>query len=451
MRKCPALLRRALPLAALALMPQAALAWGWWYAGAIVTGAAVCVLTGGIGTPVVAGMAVGSIGTAAPGLEETAFYDSVYDDIVASPNNPVGGALIHQKPNPQAVALPPIQDAQTPQAVLDDLNAARQGFADATVHARGIREACRRFFGAQQAGDPQAMQLQAGYVTEFLQLEQAASAQAVAAYRSYNQALRQLRPPEPDMLTTAAEYKAFRDDVAANGLPQCIVQELDLLLVTASEQAAIEGWLAARSDQEIDQFFGQFPPEGAYAPDLNDMAADAWELQPFEGAIPDAVLAMGVITFCEAKEGLVCGTPSISASGVSSAAAGSGFEVRAGPARHNKSGILLYNKQGTAAIAFEGGKLCVSPQGLRRAGTTNSGAGCFPSSCSGEFKIDMNEFAAGAWVVPDCDGDPSGIAALNPAAYLSVPGTDVYCQMWGRDSVATGSFLSDGLYYVVGG
>ncbi|HVS11733.1 MAG TPA: hypothetical protein VMS76_17830 [Planctomycetota bacterium] len=37
----------------------------------------------------------------------------------------------------------------------------------------------------------------------------------------------------------------------------------------------------------------------------------------------------------------------------------------------------------------------------------------------------------------------------NPAGFLSVPGTSVVCQWWGRDSPSTLSFLSDALEYVV--
>jgi hypothetical protein len=61
----------------------------------------------------------------------------------------------------------------------------------------------------------------------------------------------------------------------------------------------------------------------------------------------------------------------------------------------------------------------------------------------------MNTFAKGVWSVPDCAGLPSGIGPNAPAAYLTGPGQDIYCQFWGRDTVATGSFLSDGLRYTI--
>jgi hypothetical protein len=158
-------------------------------------------------------------------------------------------------------------------------------------------------------------------------------------------------------------------------------------------------------------------------------------------------------SFCTAKAGLVCGTPSISASGVSSVSANSGFVVSAGPARDNRSGILMYNNQGTVpGLPFNGGLLCVNSMGIRRAGSTNSMGSCPPTpiGCSGVFAVDMNAFAKAMWVVPDCAGNNSGIAPNNPAAFLQTMGITIYCQFWGRDSVASGSFVSDGLSYVQG-
>jgi hypothetical protein len=159
------------------------------------------------------------------------------------------------------------------------------------------------------------------------------------------------------------------------------------------------------------------------------------------------------VPFCTAKAGLVCGVPSISSSGTSSVAANSGFVVSAGPARDNRSGILMYNNLGVVSgLPFQGGTLCINSMGIRRAGSTNSMGSCPPApvGCSGVFSIDMNAFAKAAWVVPDCAGNPAGIAPNNPAAFLLTMGTTIDCQFWGRDSVPTGSFVSDGLSYVTG-
>jgi hypothetical protein len=43
----------------------------------------------------------------------------------------------------------------------------------------------------------------------------------------------------------------------------------------------------------------------------------------------------------------------------------------------------------------------------------------------------------------------AGLCGGNPQAYLSVPGTTVDCQWWGRDTVTQGSYLSDALEYFV--
>jgi hypothetical protein len=167
----------------------------------------------------------------------------------------------------------------------------------------------------------------------------------------------------------------------------------------------------------------------------------------------------GPTNFCTSKAGLVCGPPAISASGVPSASMSSGFVVTAAPARNNKSGILVYNTAQVTGLPFNGGTLCVDPMGLRRAGSTNSGAGCGANNCSGLMSIDMNAFSQGdtglcapnpCWVVPDCNGAPSGIAPNNAAAFLLSPGTVIFAQYWGRDSVATGSLVSNGITYTIG-
>ena len=156
------------------------------------------------------------------------------------------------------------------------------------------------------------------------------------------------------------------------------------------------------------------------------------------------------VTFCTAKSGLACGTPAIASFGTPSATAPNGFVVNAAPARTCKSGILLYNVSQVAGLPFEGGTLCVDPMGLRRAGSTNSGGTPGGANCDGSFAIDLNAFARGAWVVPACDGTPSGLPPNNPAGFLGNAGTTVFTQWWGRDSVATGSFVSDALAFTIG-
>jgi hypothetical protein len=53
----------------------------------------------------------------------------------------------------------------------------------------------------------------------------------------------------------------------------------------------------------------------------------------------------------------------------------------------------------------------------------------------------MNAFASGNYA--------PGFPIYNPAAFLSLPGQQVNCQWWGRDTPATGSFMSNALEYWV--
>jgi FG-GAP repeat protein len=137
--------------------------------------------------------------------------------------------------------------------------------------------------------------------------------------------------------------------------------------------------------------------------------------------------------YCTAKPGLVCGLPSIQWTGTSHVSQSSGFVVNAAPARGQQLGILLYSDAGAASAPFQGGTLCVAAP-LRRGPPSNSGG--TQGQCDGAFALDLNAFA-------------SGNAGGNPASFLSEPGAQVHCQWWGRDSQATGSFLSDGLEYLV--
>jgi hypothetical protein len=158
-----------------------------------------------------------------------------------------------------------------------------------------------------------------------------------------------------------------------------------------------------------------------------------------------------ITLFCTSKTALVCGAPAIQYTGFPSASQASGFEIAAGPARTCRSGILLYNTAQVApGIPFQGGTLCVDPMSLRRAGPMNSMGTPGNANCDGQFVLDMNAFAMAAWIVPDCAGAPAGLPPNVPASYLTTPGQVVFTQVWGRDSVATGSFLSSGLQYTVG-
>ena len=120
-------------------------------------------------------------------------------------------------------------------------------------------------------------------------------------------------------------------------------------------------------------------------------------------------------------------------------AASSGFTVSAANTRNQKAGLLLYGVTGRSATPFQGGYLCVQSP-VRRTPGVNSGGTPLPASdCSGVHSIDMNAFAHGA-------------LGGSPLPALTVAGTIVDCQWWGRDPgfpAPDNTSLSEGLEYVV--
>jgi hypothetical protein len=143
-------------------------------------------------------------------------------------------------------------------------------------------------------------------------------------------------------------------------------------------------------------------------------------------------------TYCVAKLNSLGCLPAMSSSGVPSASTGSGFVIRGSNVINNKQGLLFYGVGGPASTPFQGGTLCVAPS-IKRTSSVNSGGNPPPNDCSGVFQIDMNAFAAGA-------------LGGNPLPALSVPGTLVYAQWWGRDpgfAAPSNTTLSNGLQYVV--
>jgi hypothetical protein len=141
--------------------------------------------------------------------------------------------------------------------------------------------------------------------------------------------------------------------------------------------------------------------------------------------------------YCNAKVNSLGCTPSISSTGVASATAGSGFTVKCTLVINNKSGLLFYGSTGQAATPFQGGTLCVKTP-IKRTPAQVSGGNPPPNDCSGNYAKDMNAFAVG--------GPPA-------APFLTVPGTVVDCQWWGRDPgfpAPNNTTLSNGLEYTVG-
>ena len=169
--------------------------------------------------------------------------------------------------------------------------------------------------------------------------------------------------------------------------------------------------------------------DGAFNPVIIDFTDLTIECTP----VPPSV-------YCTAKSGLTCGTPAMSSTGFPSASASAGFVISAAPARSNRTGVLLYTNAGRGNLPFPSGGhiLCVATPPLRRGGPVNSGGTPGPN-CDGVFSLDMNAFATGNY-------NPA-FPTHNPAAFLTTPGEQVNCQWWGRDSIATGSFMSDAIEY----
>ncbi len=59
----------------------------------------------------------------------------------------------------------------------------------------------------------------------------------------------------------------------------------------------------------------------------------------------------------------------------------------------------------------------------------------------------MNQFNTNNWAATGCNPPPG---QNNPASFLGNMGTTVNAQMWGRDSIATGQVLSDGISWAIG-
>jgi serine protease AprX len=151
-------------------------------------------------------------------------------------------------------------------------------------------------------------------------------------------------------------------------------------------------------------------------------------------AAVQAALANG--NFCAPKTNSCGGVPHIAASGTPSASASSGYVVTGSSARGgDQFGLLAYTDAGLALPPppFGGGLLCLQAP-IQRGPVVLSGG--TEGQCDGMYQIDWNAFASGA-------------LGGSPAPFLSVPGTEVTCQWWGRDTVEHGIYLTEALQYTV--
>ena len=138
-----------------------------------------------------------------------------------------------------------------------------------------------------------------------------------------------------------------------------------------------------------------------------------------------------VTTYCTAKVNSLFCTPAISATGVASASAGSGFSINASTVISQKSGLLFYGLNGPSAGAFQGGFLCVKAP-THRTPIQNSGGTLAGNDCTGTFAFDFNAYISGG-------ADPA-----------LVQGATVDAQYWSRDPAdAFSTNLTNGIEFSI--
>jgi hypothetical protein len=144
--------------------------------------------------------------------------------------------------------------------------------------------------------------------------------------------------------------------------------------------------------------------------------------------------------YCSAKTNSLGCLPTIDFDGASSASAVSGFVVRAARVLNNKAGLLMYSSSGRASMPFQGGTLCLKLPIRRTPAQSSQGSPAPVSDCSGNFSLDLNAFRSGA-------------LGGHPAPLLSIPGTVIDCQFWGRDpgfAAPNNTQATAGLEFVIG-
>jgi len=179
---------------------------------------------------------------------------------------------------------------------------------------------------------------------------------------------------------------------------------------------------------------GELSPKGIAMRGFESGGRTDVDTRSVGGVVPPPVV------YCTAKVNSLGCTPAIASIGTASATSGAGFVLSGSNVRNNKNGLLFYGITGRLALPFQGGTLCVAQQ-IKRTGAINSlGTPAPANDCSGIYSIDMNTFALSA-------GPPAPLPAL------SVVGTLVNCQFWGRDPgfpPPNNTTLTDALEYTVG-
>jgi hypothetical protein len=72
-----------------------------------------------------------------------------------------------------------------------------------------------------------------------------------------------------------------------------MVDRFDSLHLTSAERQVERSFIVDKTDDDLNTFFQQYPPEGVYFPDLLDEAMAHWQSQPFRNAVPPEILGLG--------------------------------------------------------------------------------------------------------------------------------------------------------------
>ena len=207
--------------------------------------------------------------------------------------------------------------------------------------------------------------------------------------------------------------------------------------ITSAGDGALQGawavptspWLATNNSAQFHDVYGEWRPTDS---GIGRAPCDfPFQLTGTETNTP--------VAYCTAKINSLACVSAITSTGLASAASGSGFVVSSSNNLNNKPGLLLYGSTGQAAGPFLGGILCINAP-IKRSLALDSAGNPPPNACSGVYSIDMNAFAVGA-------------LGGNPFSALTVVGTTIDCQFWGRDpgfAPPDNVSLSDALEYQIG-
>ncbi len=150
--------------------------------------------------------------------------------------------------------------------------------------------------------------------------------------------------------------------------------------------------------------------------------------------------------YCLSKTTSLSCLPSLSADGIASPTAKSGFIIRASSLNNNRPGLLLYTTNGRYSLPFQGGLLCVRTPVQRSPPGSTAGTPLPALDCSGTWSIDYNAMIWDKYHATTASAD-----LLNSSPFL-LPGTTVQCQWWGRDpgfAAPNNAMLSDGLEFTL--